>query len=79
MTNTHICSWDGPDLERDPLDITRDVVAKFIADNLTCGIPVAADLARSLQTELHAAGVDVDTLVGSELDNQADEQRAAGA
>lgn len=68
-----------PAVERDPFDITRDVVAKFIADNLTCGIRTAADLARSLQTELHAAGVDVDTLVGSELDNQVAEQHAAGA
>jgi hypothetical protein len=79
MTDTHICAWDGPGVDRDPFDITRDVIAKFIADNLTCGVPVAADLARSLQTELHAAGVDVDALVDSELGNQADEQRAAGA
>jgi hypothetical protein len=79
MTNDIICAWDGPGVDPDPLMMTRLVVAKFIADNLTCGNPTAADLARSLQTELDAAGVDVDALVDSELGNQADEQRAAGA
>jgi hypothetical protein len=70
--------WSALTGRPDELVITRDVVAKFIADNLTCGIPVAADLARSLQTELDAAGVNVDDLVDHELGNQADEQRAAG-
>jgi hypothetical protein len=70
--------WSALTGRSDELVITRDVVAKFIADNLTCGIPVAADLARSLQTELDAAGVSVDDLVDHELGNQADEQRAAG-
>lgn len=70
--------WSALTGRPDELVITQSVAAKFIADNLTCGVPVAADLARSLQTELDAAGVNIDHLVGAELDNQADEQRAAG-
>ena len=70
--------WSALTGRSDETVILRDVVAKFIADNLTCGSQVAADLARSLQTELDAAGVNMDDLVDHELGNQADEQRAAG-
>lgn len=73
--HTHICTSTEPD----PYLLLASVVAKHIADNLTCGNPVAADLARSLQTELDAAGVNLDHLVSAELGSQADEQRAAGA
>jgi hypothetical protein len=75
---THNPDWSALTGRPDELVITQSVVAKFIADNLTCGDPAAAVLARSLQTELDVAGVSVDTLVGSELDTQSDEQRAAG-
>jgi hypothetical protein len=51
--------------------ILRSVVAQHIADGLTSGSPAAEALARSLMTELDAAGIDISTHVNA--------LRAAGA
>ena len=69
-------------LTNDPteLDILRRVVAQHIADGLNSGDPAATVLARSLLTELDAAGLtDIGVAVDALRDDLADEHRAAGA
>lgn len=56
-----ICTSAQPD----PHDLMQRVVVRHIVDGLTSGDPTAAALARSLMTELHAAGVPVDALVSN--------------
>jgi hypothetical protein len=47
------------------LDILRKVVAQHILDGLHSGNPAAADLARSLMTELDVAGLDITATVNA--------------
>lgn len=44
----------------DQLAVLRRVVARHIADGYTSGVPAAELLARSLETEIEAAGLRLD-------------------
>ena len=75
--NSNIDWVNGPLEEPSELDIIRRVVVQHVADGLHSGNEVAAALARSLVTELDAAGIDISTAVNALRAEQADEQRAA--
>ncbi len=77
MTTTP--AWAGLTNQSTELDILKRVVVRHIVDGLHSGNPIAAALARSLMTELDAAGLPVDTAVDALRGDLADEHRAAGA
>lgn len=84
MRIAEVSAWIGQGyatlaLTPDPQAVLEKVVARHIADSLASGSPAAEALARSLLTELDAAGLDITADVNHLRETHADEQHAAGA